>query len=48
MSRDPREVARARVSAETFAEILNSFVEPISYKAMVRRLAPASPLDATG
>ncbi|RMY01464.1 hypothetical protein D0868_08475 [Hortaea werneckii] len=35
MSRDPTRVARARVSAHTFAEIFNSFVEPISYKAML-------------
>ena len=35
MRRDPRMVGRARVSAHTFAEIFNSFVEPISYKAMV-------------
>eukprot|EP00128_Syssomonas_multiformis_P012120 Colp12_sorted_trinity150504_noHs@4151 len=34
MLRDPRVVGRARVSAETFAEIINSFVEPISYKTM--------------
>ena len=35
MSQDPDEVGRARVSAQTFAEILNSLIEPISYKAMV-------------
>lgn len=35
MGRDPTRVARARVSAHTFAEILNSFIEPISYKAMI-------------
>jgi hypothetical protein len=35
MQRDPKAVGRARVSAHTFAEIFNSFVEPISYKAMV-------------
>lgn len=33
--RDPYKVARAKVSAHTFAEIFNSFVEPISYKAMI-------------
>ncbi|KAI9848600.1 MAG: hypothetical protein M1837_007269 [Sclerophora amabilis] len=38
MNRDPNSVGRARVSAHTFAEILNSFIEPISYKALVRRL----------
>ena len=35
MNRDPSVVGRARVSAETFAEIINSFIEPISYKTMV-------------
>lgn len=35
MNRDPTQVGRARVSAETFAEIINSFIEPISYKTMV-------------
>jgi hypothetical protein len=35
MNRDPTVVGRARVSAETFAEIVNSFIEPISYKTMV-------------
>lgn len=35
MSRDPRKVGRANISARTFAQIFNSFVEPISYKAMI-------------
>lgn len=35
MNRDPSHVGRARVSAHTFAEIFNSLVEPISWKAMV-------------
>lgn len=35
MNRDPAVVGRAKVSAETFAEIINSFVEPISYKTMI-------------
>ncbi|KAI9742746.1 MAG: hypothetical protein M1818_003475 [Claussenomyces sp. TS43310] len=35
MNRDPHSVGRAKVSAHTFAEIFNSFVEPISWKAMV-------------
>lgn len=30
---------RAKVSAEAIAEIINSFVEPISYKTLVIRLA---------
>jgi hypothetical protein len=43
MTRDPKIVGRARVSAHTFAEIFNSFVEPISYKAMVcSALLPSS------
>lgn len=36
MNKDPRSVGRARVSAHTFAEIFNGFIEPISWKAMVR------------
>ena len=36
MNRDTTTVGRARVSAHTFAEIFNSFLEPISYKAMVQ------------
>lgn len=36
MQQDPTKVGRARVSAKTFAEILNGFVEPISIKTMVR------------
>ena len=35
MYRDPNGIGRARVSAHTFAQIFNSFIEPISYKAMV-------------
>lgn len=35
MNRDANKIGRARVSAHTFAEIFNSFVEPISWKAMV-------------
>jgi hypothetical protein len=35
MKQDPTKVGRAKVSATTFAEIYNSFVEPISWKAMV-------------
>ena len=35
MNQDPTLVGRARVSAHTFAEIFNSFIEPISYKAWV-------------
>jgi len=35
MNRDPTSVGRARISAHTFALIFNSFIEPISYKAMI-------------
>ncbi len=35
MNRDPKKVGRAKVSATTFAEIYNSFIEPISWKAMI-------------
>lgn len=34
MSRDPTTVARTKLSAHTIGEILNNFVEPLSYKAM--------------
>ena len=35
MSRDAMAIARGRISAHTFAEILNEFVEPLSYKFIV-------------
>jgi hypothetical protein len=35
MQRDPKKVARASVTARTFAMIFNSFVEEFSYKSMV-------------
>lgn len=35
MNRDPNAVKRARLSAHTFAEIFNSFVEPITLKTFV-------------
>jgi len=35
MKRDPKKVARASVTAKTFAMIFNSFVEEFSYKSMV-------------
>ncbi|TVY82443.1 Nucleus export protein brr6 [Lachnellula suecica] len=34
-NRSPKNVGRAKVSAHTFAQIFNSFIEPISYKAMI-------------
>ncbi|KAG6878330.1 hypothetical protein C0993_008508 [Termitomyces sp. T159_Od127] len=35
MNRDPAIVGRARVGAELIAEVVNGFVEPISWKALV-------------
>lgn len=35
MEQDPRVVGRARVSAETFGDIINSFLKPIGLKAMI-------------
>ncbi|KAF4634963.1 hypothetical protein G7Y89_g3143 [Cudoniella acicularis] len=35
MNRDPNSIGKAKVSAQTFAQIFNNFVEPISYKAMI-------------
>ena len=39
MDKNPLAVGRAKVSAHTFAEIFNSFMEPISFKAMVSTLS---------
>jgi hypothetical protein len=35
MNRDPTTVGRAKVGAETIAEVVNGFVEPISWKTLV-------------
>lgn len=35
MNRDPTVVGRINIIAETFAGVINSFVEPISWKTMV-------------
>jgi hypothetical protein len=35
MQRDPTGVGRAKVVAETIGEVINSFVEPISWKTLV-------------
>ena len=40
MQRDPYQVGRSRLSAGMFAEIFNSFIEPISFKAIVRHPSP--------
>jgi Di-sulfide bridge nucleocytoplasmic transport domain len=39
MARDPAIVGKARVAAETFAEIVNGFVDVISWKSMIFCLA---------
>lgn len=36
MNRDPKIVGRAKVGAEMLAEVVNGFVEPISWKTLVR------------
>lgn len=36
MQRDASVVGRARVAAETLAEVVNGFVEPITWKTLVR------------
>ena len=35
MNRDPAKVGRAKLSAHTMAEIINNFIDPISWKAIV-------------
>lgn len=40
MNRDPLAIGRAQVGAETFAGVVNSFVDPISWKTMVRLSPP--------
>lgn len=35
MNRDPTLVGRSKLSAETFADIVNGFVKPISWKALI-------------
>jgi hypothetical protein len=35
MNRDPTKVGRARIGAELIAEVVNGFVEPISWKTLV-------------
>lgn len=46
MNRDPSKVGRARVGAELIAEVVNGFVEPISWKTLVRPFPPV-PLPLT-
>lgn len=35
MNRDPQQIGRSRITAETFADIVNGFFRPISWKALV-------------
>ncbi|OBZ79282.1 Nucleus export protein BRL1 [Grifola frondosa] len=42
MNRDPTKVGRAKVSAELIAEVINSFVEPISWKTLAFTLTSLS------
>ncbi|KAL4877754.1 Di-sulfide bridge nucleocytoplasmic transport domain-containing protein [Aspergillus karnatakaensis] len=42
MNRDPAKVGRAKVSAQTMAIIINSFIDPISWKAIAFFLATIS------
>lgn len=44
MDRDPSKVGRAKVVAEMIAEVVNGFVEPISWKTLVRSASAISPL----
>lgn len=45
MHRDPTVVGRTNVMAETFAGVINSFVDPISWKTMVRLSFPLCVVD---
>lgn len=35
MKKDPSTTGRAKLAAETFAEVINSLIDPISYKTML-------------
>lgn len=37
MNRDPTAIGRAKVGAELIAEVINGFVEPITWKTLVRK-----------
>lgn len=47
MNRDPAKVGRAKVSAQTMALIINSFIDPISWKAMVCLFCPVIRIPLT-
>lgn len=44
-AKDPAIVGRARVAAETVAEIVNGFVDVVSWKSMVSILASMDNID---
>ena len=46
MNRDPTVVGRAKVGAELIAEVINGFVEPISWKTLVSRPSYSRDLSA--
>jgi len=47
MNRDPAAVGRAKVSAELIAEVVNGFVEPISWKTLVSMKGSSALLKIT-
>jgi hypothetical protein len=47
MNRDPTKVGRAKVGAELIAEVVNGFVEPISWKTLVRDCLAQEALSAS-
>lgn len=47
MNRDPTIVGRARVGAELIAEVVNGFVEPISWKTLVSPFSPCQVTELT-
>ncbi|KIK70332.1 hypothetical protein GYMLUDRAFT_32336 [Collybiopsis luxurians FD-317 M1] len=42
MNRDPTKIGRARIGAELIAEVVNGFIEPISWKALAFALTSLS------
>lgn len=47
MDRDPAKIGHAKLSAATMATIINSFIEPISWKAVVRGAVTVAAAAAT-
>lgn len=46
MNRDPAKVGRAKLSARTMAEIINNFIDPISWKAILFFIATLATVTA--